>query len=156
VAPPAETGERAPLEPPRVLLVEDNAVNQKLARRLLEKSGMVVETALNGREAVDCWSASDYQIVFMDCQMPEMDGFEATAEIRRREGAGRRTPIVAITAYAMDGDRERCLLAGMDDYIPKPIRPGVLEQALQTWFSRAQDAAQTETSRPEDDLQTLA
>ncbi|MGA2184789.1 MAG: response regulator [Bryobacteraceae bacterium] len=134
VAPPAETGERAPLEPPRVLLVEDNAVNQKLARRLLEKSGMVVETALNGREAVDCWSASDYQIVFMDCQMPEMDGFEATAQIRRLEGAARHTPIIAMTAYALPQDRERCLKSGMDGYVSKPISEGELRKMLDAFL----------------------
>jgi len=95
-------------------------------------------------------------VVFMDCQMPELDGFGATAEIRRREGAGRRTPIVAMTAYAMSGDRQRCLRAGMDDYISKPIRPGVLEQALYTWFAHHGDAAPSEELQSEDDLQTLA
>jgi CheY-like chemotaxis protein len=153
---PAPSSAGKPFAGCRALLAEDNLINQKLGIRLLEKLGCSVDLAVNGLEAARLSANNAYDVVFMDCQMPEMDGFEATAEIRRREGAGRRTPIVAITAYAMDGDRERCLLAGMDDYIPKPIRPGVLEQALQTWFPRAQDAAQTETSRPEDDLQTLA
>jgi signal transduction histidine kinase/CheY-like chemotaxis protein len=134
VASPTETGKRAPLPPPRVLLVEDNAVNQKLARRLLEKSGMVVETAANGREAVDRWSASDYQIVFMDCQMPEMDGFEATAQIRRLEGAARHTPIIAMTAYALPQDRERCLKSGMDGYVSKPISEGELKKMLDAFL----------------------
>jgi len=134
VGTPPVAGVRAPLEPPRVLLVEDNAVNRKLARRLLEKSGMVVETAVNGREAVDRWSASDYQIVFMDCQMPEMDGFEATAQIRRLEGAARHTPIVAMTAYALPQDRERCLKSGMDGYVSKPISEGELKKMLDTFL----------------------
>jgi len=133
VAPPA-ADERASLESPRVLLVEDNAVNQKLARRLLEKSGMVVETAVNGRDAVDCWSAGGYRIVFMDCQMPVMDGFEATAQIRRLEGAARHTPIIAMTAYALPQDRERCLRSGMDGYISKPISEGELRRVLDTFL----------------------
>jgi signal transduction histidine kinase/CheY-like chemotaxis protein len=134
VAAPAAPAQREPLESPLVLLVEDNAVNQKLARRLLEKSGVVVETAVNGREAVDRCSAGDYQIVFMDCQMPEMDGFEATAQIRRLEGAARHTPIVAMTAYALPQDRERCLKSGMDGYISKPISEGELRKMLDTFL----------------------
>jgi signal transduction histidine kinase/CheY-like chemotaxis protein len=135
VAPPPETEERAPRPSPRVLLVEDNAVNQKLARRLLEKSGAVVETALNGREAVERCSTADYQIIFMDCQMPEMDGFEATAQIRRLEGATRHTPIIAMTAYALPQDRERCLKSGMDGYVSKPISEGEIRKMLDTYLS---------------------
>jgi PAS domain S-box-containing protein len=144
----------------RALLAEDNLINQKLATRLLEKLGCSVDVAVNGLEVARLSAGNAYDVIFMDCQMPEMDGFEATAEIRQREGDTRRTPIVAMTAYAMSGDRQRCLRAGMDDYIAKPIRPGVLEQALYTWFSQRGGAAptdaQTETLRPEDDLQTLA
>ncbi len=129
-----EASDRAAVESPRVLLVEDNAVNQKLARRLLEKSGLVVETAVNGREAVDRWSTGDYGIVFMDCQMPEMDGFEATAQIRRLEGAARHTPIIAMTAYALPQDRERCLKSGMDGYVSKPISAAEIQKMLDAFL----------------------
>jgi CheY-like chemotaxis protein len=138
---PPEPGERATTESPRVLLVEDNAVNQKLAKRLLEKSGAVVETAVNGREAVELCSAARYQIVFMDCQMPEMDGFEATSQIRRLEGATRHTPIIAMTAYALPQDRERCLKSGMDAYVSKPISENELKKMLDTWLPARQTAA---------------
>jgi CheY-like chemotaxis protein len=134
----AEQNGQTQQEAVRALLVEDNAVNQKLARRLLEKSGVKVETAVNGREAVDRWAANEYQIVFMDCQMPEMDGFEATAQIRRLEGTSRHTPIVAMTAYALPQDRDRCLRSGMDGYVSKPISEGELRKALETFLpSRA-------------------
>jgi len=123
-----------PMESPRVLLVEDNAVNQKLARRLLEKAGLRVEVAVNGREAVERTGAGAYHVIFMDCQMPEMDGFEATAHIRRQEGATRHTPIIAMTAYALPQDRERCLKAGMDGYISKPISDTELRRTLESWL----------------------
>jgi CheY-like chemotaxis protein len=106
----------------RVLLADDNAVNQKLAVKMLEKLGCVVDVACNGSEAVTLSQQLPYDIIFMDCHMPEMDGFEATAEIRRLSASGRRIPIVAVTADALQGDRERCLEAGMDGYISKPIK----------------------------------
>jgi len=125
-------GERAqPVFSARVLIVEDNAVNQMVAARLLEKLGCRVDVAANGREAVEMLSLLPYDAIFMDCQMPEMDGFEATQEIRRREGSGVHRPIIAMTANAMVGDRERCLDAGMDDYVSKPIRKADLTQALE-------------------------
>jgi PAS domain S-box-containing protein len=117
-----------------VLLVDDNAVNQKVGAKMLERLGCRVELAANGLEAVEAWSRVPYQLVFMDCQMPEMDGFEATTEIRRRERSGQRTPIVALTANAMQGDRERCLAAGMDDYLSKPIKPDQLKGVLTRWL----------------------
>jgi CheY-like chemotaxis protein len=120
----------------RVLVAEDNGVNQKLAKRLLEKAGCVVDLAANGREAVRMWEQIPYDVVFMDCQMPEMDGYEATAEIRRLEQGSpthRHTPIVALTANAMSGEREKCLSAGMDDFVSKPIPFGALEGLLRRW-----------------------
>ena len=118
-----------------VLIAEDNVVNQRLAAGLVERLGFRADVARNGREAVDALARFDYSAVLMDCQMPEMDGFEAAAEIRRRELPDRRTPIIAMTAHAMAGDRQRCLDAGMDDYIGKPIRPQDLAQTLDRWTS---------------------
>jgi signal transduction histidine kinase/CheY-like chemotaxis protein/HPt (histidine-containing phosphotransfer) domain-containing protein len=115
----------------RVLVVDDNAVNQKVAQRMLEQLGCRVDVAANGREAIDLIAAVPYELVFMDVQMPELDGLQATAELRRREGAhAGRLPIVAMTAHAMAGDRERCLAAGMDDFVSKPVRRGELLRAL--------------------------
>ena len=115
----------------RILLVEDNAVNQKLAARLLEKRGHTVAIAGNGKEALAALERQSFDLVFMDVQMPEMDGYEATEAIRRKEKAsGDHLPIIAMTAHAMAGDRERCLTAGMDDYISKPIRLEELDRLL--------------------------
>jgi CheY-like chemotaxis protein len=115
------------------LLAEDNEVNRRIAVRILEKAGHQVEAVPNGRQAVVELVKSSYDLVLMDVQMPEMDGFEATAEIRRLESALRRTPIIAMTANAMAGDRQRCLEAGMDDYISKPVQRAELLQTVQSW-----------------------
>ncbi len=115
----------------KILLAEDNRVNQVLAVRLLEKRGHEVTVAKNGLEALDSLKRQEFDLVLMDVQMPELDGFEATAAIRKDEmKSGKHIPIIAMTAHAMAGDRERCLEAGMDDYITKPIRPELLVEAL--------------------------
>ena len=120
----------------RILLVEDNLVNQKVANRMLRKLGCMVEVAVNGREAVEESFIHEYDIIFMDCQMPEMNGYEATTAIREREETSQSKPIViiAMTANAMKGDRERCLEVGMDDYISKPIRQAELERILSKYY----------------------
>jgi CheY-like chemotaxis protein len=115
----------------RVLVAEDNVVNQKLALRLLEKRGHVVVVVDNGRKALEMLEREPFDLVLMDLQMPEMSGIEATTAIRRREDEiGRRVPIIALTANAMKGDRERCLEAGMDGYLAKPIQAKELDQVL--------------------------
>jgi len=118
---------------PRVLVVDDNSVNQKVAARMLGRIGCRVDVAGNGLEAVDMLRKLPYSVVFMDCMMPEMDGYEATAAIRAMPGPVARTPIVAMTANAMQGDREHCLAAGMDDYLSKPVRQEQLQEAVNRW-----------------------
>ncbi|MFM1873498.1 MAG: hypothetical protein RL398_2920, partial [Planctomycetota bacterium] len=121
---------------PRVLLVEDNDVNRRLAGSFLAGLDCEVLTATNGREAVDLYGRQDISLVLMDCLMPEMDGFEATREIRAHEqSSGRRCPIVALTANAMPGDRRRCLDAGMDDFLSKPFRKADLQLMLRRWVA---------------------
>jgi CheY-like chemotaxis protein len=127
VAPAAPLDTHGPLREPRkgirVLLAEDNHVNQILAVRLLEKRGHHVQVASDGCEVLEKLKTADFDLILMDMQMPVMGGFEATAAVREMEkGTGRHVPIVALTAHAMKGDRERCLAAGMDGYIGKPIR----------------------------------
>jgi signal transduction histidine kinase/CheY-like chemotaxis protein len=131
----------ASAEGARVLLVEDNEVNQRVAKRLLQKLGCQVDIASNGIEAVARCATVHYQLVFMDCQMPEMDGFTATKHIRLQQQAGYRLPIVALTANAMAGDRELCLAAGMDDYLTKPLRITDLSRALSQWMGEAESSA---------------
>ncbi|MEJ2418516.1 MAG: response regulator [Exilibacterium sp.] len=118
----------------RILIAEDNIINQKVATRILEKLGYNTDVAGNGYEALDFLERSTYDLVFMDCQMPEMDGYDATGEIRRNEGADRHTLIIAMTASAMPGDRERCLSAGMDDHIAKPITLNGIRKVLEHWL----------------------
>lgn len=121
----------------RVLLVEDNAVNEKIAVRLLQKLGCVVDCARDGESAVSLCDRRNYDAILMDCQMPGMDGYEATKVIRGRE-TNARTPIIALTANAMAGDRERCLGSGMDDYLVKPLRDNELAETLSRWTAALQ------------------
>ncbi len=117
----------------RILVAEDNVVNQKVATRMLEKLGLRADVAANGREAIEMCEMLPYDLVFMDCHMPEMDGYAATREIRKRQGDRERVSIVAMTAEAMEGCRENCLAAGMDDYIAKPVKMEDLVEALRKW-----------------------
>ncbi|HEY7543627.1 MAG TPA: response regulator, partial [Blastocatellia bacterium] len=120
----------------RVLLAEDNAVNQRLAFRLLEKRGHSVRVVADGREALESVEREHFDAILMDVQMPDINGLEATAAIREKERAtGRHTPVIAMTAHAIKGDRERCLRAGMDGYIAKPIRPDELFEVLESLAS---------------------
>ena len=119
--------------PVRVLVTEDNIVNQKVAARMLEKLGVRPDVAADGREAVEMFGLLPYDLIFMDCQMPEMDGYAAAREIRRRESAHQHVPIVAMTAEVLEGCREQCLAAGMDDHIAKPIKLELLFGALFKW-----------------------
>ncbi|MDD2325213.1 MAG: response regulator, partial [Alphaproteobacteria bacterium] len=122
----------------KVLVVEDMKINLMLITKILEKHGCQVFTAMNGVEALAQTRSRHFDIIFMDCQMPEMDGFEATACIRSDEtDAGRHTTIVALTADAMIGDREKCLRAGMDDYLNKPLRQEQVTQVLTKWIKRS-------------------
>jgi CheY-like chemotaxis protein len=122
--------------PLRILLAEDNVVNQKLALRLLQQMGYRADIASNGIEAIECVARQVYDVVLMDVQMPEMDGLEAARRITAKWSAGERPRIVAMTANAMQGDREMCLEAGMDDYLTKPIRVERLVEALNLTSAR--------------------
>lgn len=123
-----DSGIRMPL---RVLLAEDTVMNQKVTAFILSRLGYECTIARNGREAVDAWASGVYAAILMDCEMPEMNGFEATAEIRRREIGRARTPIIAMTAGSGDDDRRRCLAAGMDDYAPKCVKVSELAEILE-------------------------
>jgi len=117
----------------KILLVEDNSANQLVAKMQLKNLGYDVDIAANGLEALDALGRISYDLVLMDCQMPEMDGFTATEELRRREADRKHTPVVAMTANAMAGDKERCIASGMDEYISKPVRPEALRAAIAKW-----------------------
>jgi CheY-like chemotaxis protein len=144
---PATMATVLPAAPRPLLLAEDNAINQRVAVLVLNKLGYEVEVVENGAEAVREAATGRYALVLMDCQMPEMDGFEAAAAIRRAEhDSGRHLPIVAMTANAIEGDRERCIAAGMDDYIPKPINADRLRDVLAIWTVSPQMQAQLQAA----------
>ncbi len=137
VAGSVATSSRSASTPARVLVVEDNVVNQKVVTLMLERQGCRVDVAANGVEALAAAACVTYDLIFMDCQMPAMDGYEATRALRARERRGvPRVPIVAMTANALAGDRERCLDAGMDDYLAKPITTAGLREGLARWSRR--------------------
>jgi CheY-like chemotaxis protein len=137
VRPSTEPAEPDINEPLRILLAEDNPVNQKLAVKLLEKQGHTVTMASDGRRAVEAFIAGSFDLILMDVHMPEMDGLEATRRIRELEGNSVRIPIIALTALAMAGDREICLAAGMDGFVAKPIRLNELRTEMITVRQRA-------------------
>ena len=119
--------------PIRALVVDDNQMNRLIAQRLLERLGVAVEIACDGREALDVLGSRSFDVVFMDQHMPEMDGIEATREIRKREGGFCHTVIVAFTACHLEEDRQRCFAAGMDDFLGKPVRAQQFSQMLERW-----------------------
>jgi signal transduction histidine kinase/HPt (histidine-containing phosphotransfer) domain-containing protein/BarA-like signal transduction histidine kinase len=150
--------------PLRVLLCDDNAINQKVAARILQQLGYQPGLAANGREALDALDRQPYDLIFMDVMMPEMDGFEATRAIRERQQRSlpnyrSRIVIVALTAHAMQGDREKCLAAGMDDYLAKPIRPADVRKVIENWSQQMsttkpiQSAPSVETAAPPPDAE---
>jgi two-component system sensor histidine kinase/response regulator len=130
----------------RILLAEDNVVNQKVAMRLLEKLEYRVDVVCDGRAAVDAWKSGNYHLILMDCQMPQLDGYAATREIRLLENGASHIPIVALTAHAMKGASEECLAAGMDDYLSKPIDKHLLSHCLDRYLSAAVDARSPEAA----------
>lgn len=152
---PTSSGLRTSI-PRHILLVEDNPVNRKVVVNLLNKFGHTVEEAENGRIAVEKTAHSNYDLILMDIQMPEMDGYEATLRIRSREGSVNHTPIIAMTARALAGDVERCLASGMDAYLSKPIKPRELFNAIEQWGLKAARTAEVQTDNNVPPTTTIA
>lgn|GEM_PF-767608 len=138
-----------PQRPVKILLAEDNLTNQKMAAAILRNAGYSCDVAVNGFDAVKAMEAATYDLVLMDCQMPEMDGYEATKHIRHSESGRKHTTIIAMTANAMKRDRDNCIKAGMDDYISKPFRTDTMLQVIKKWLNKP--AAETDATWPEDD-----
>jgi len=132
----------------RILLAEDNVINQKVALKILEKIGCRADAVVNGRQALEALQSRAYDLVLMDCQMPEMDGYAATRKIRSLNSEIRNVPIVAMTAHAMQGDRDKCIEAGMDDYIPKPVNPQTLIEVIERWLTKGEVAQEKEVGVP--------
>jgi two-component system sensor histidine kinase/response regulator len=125
-----------PLRKERILVADDNLVSQQFTVANLRKLGYSADVVTNGIEALNALKIKQYDVILMDCEMPGLDGYEATKEIRQQEKNGRHTWIIAMTAYAVVGDREKCLKAGMDDYLSKPLRPEELRTALEQGMAR--------------------
>jgi len=121
----------------RILLAEDNRINQKVALKMLNKIGFRADAVTNGQDAIDALKKTDYDLVLMDCQMPGMDGYDATKLIREPNSGikNNNVPIIAMTAHAMKGDKDKCLAMGMNDYLPKPVKPKMLADMLEKWIS---------------------
>jgi CheY-like chemotaxis protein/HPt (histidine-containing phosphotransfer) domain-containing protein len=139
---PAEIGpapEAVVMPKLRILIAEDNPVNQKVALHQLQKLGFEADAVDNGRLVLEALERTPYDLIFMDCQMPELDGYAATQEIRRREGKTKHTWIVAVTAHTLQGDREKCFAAGMDDYVSKPVKPASLQAAIHHFTMKSID-----------------
>jgi PAS domain S-box-containing protein len=155
--PSAFPGKEAPT-PARILLAEDNEINRELAVEILKAAGYECEWAADGKAALEATRRKEYDVIFMDCQMPIMDGFEATSKIREEEGQKRKTDeahesvaIIALTANAMEGDRERCIAAGMDDYLSKPLDPRRVISVMETWLAMKSKAGLTTDTESSDD-----
>lgn len=151
----SERRRRLPEEPPvrigrrlRILLAEDNHINRKMIKELLSREGHQVDLANNGIQAVEIWQQAEYDLVLMDVQMPEMDGLEAAQRIRSLENGDRHTPIIALTAHAMPGDRHRCLQAGMDDYMSKPIDPRKVLETIARWAGKGTGEREEDEAQP--------
>jgi CheY-like chemotaxis protein len=129
-----DPGGAAARRPHRLLVAEDNPVNQKIIERQLARLGYRADLVANGREVLDALRSRSYDLVLMDCQMPELDGYQAAAAIRRLSGPAARTPIIALTASALESDRDRCIRAGMDDFVSKPTDPRRLATVIEAWI----------------------
>lgn len=140
----------------RVLVADDNPVNREVAARMLEKLGIECTLAADGREAVEMARNGSYAMILMDCEMPQMDGFEATVRIRATEPGSAGTPIIALTASTAQGERERCLASGMNDFLSKPIRPQVLKEVLARWMPTVANVEQAPAMPAcEDELEAI-